>query len=126
MSNESDKITIAPADMPIGVNVWVSGQNLEHCLEMAFKMWVKERPREVVLFRNHMIEKKDSLSRKDGMSDMGTWKEYLEIPQSLALKVQQMTHKEWTQDRKITEMIKKVMPNYLCYEKNESTVLGGV
>lgn len=88
-------------------------------------MWVKERPREVVLFRNHMIEKRDSLSRKDGMSDMGTWKEYLEIPQSLALKVQQMTHKEWTQDKKITEAIKRIMPDYLCYEQNESTVLGG-
>jgi hypothetical protein len=112
-------------DMPIGVNVWVPNTDLDSCLETAFKMWLHENAHEVIPFRNHMRDKRDSLVNKNGMSKQKTWKEYLEIPQSLAFKIQQMTHKDWPNDKKITERIVKLMPKYLCYEKNCIPLLGG-
>jgi len=112
-------------DFPVGIQVWIPGQDLRSCLETAFKMWVKENPYELIAFRKYMINKRDSLHRKDGMSKNGTWKEYLEIPYTLSLTIQKMTNKDWMLDRKITDMVKKVMPDFLCYQKNESSVIMG-
>ena len=110
-------------EMPTGVQVWIPSQDLDSCLELAIKMWCAEEPREVQLFTNQMREKKDTLHRKDGMTEKGMFKEYLEIPITLHKRVMKMTHKDYMLDRKITDRLKYFLQGICPYDKNESRII---
>jgi len=110
-------------ELPSGVNVWIPGTDLKLCLEEAVKMWITENPVEVNQFAQQIKDKRAGLHRIDGMTEQGTMKEYLEVPIKLAQKIQQMTHKDWTMDRKITDLVKQLIPHLAPYQaRNESSV----
>ena len=110
-------------DIPNGVQVWVPKGDLDECLKMAIKMWLNEYPHESQLFGNHLREKRDNLHRVNGMTKQGMFKEYLEIPVNLGKNIRQMTHKDWMQDKQITDRIRQLMPGLKPHGKDESRVI---
>ena len=109
-------------EIPTGLNIWVPKENLFECLSMAMNMWVKECPKEVQGMKRHIKHKKDSLHKVTGMSEEGTWKEKLEVPQGLAARIRQMTDRvDWMQDPDIIDGIIRLAPGMLCYEKKDNS-----
>ena len=108
-------------EIPVGVQVWVPGTDLDACLKMAVDMWCYEEAHEVKCFVGMMREKKDGLYRQNGMSVTGNWKEYLEIPISLHKRIMQMTHKDYMLDRQITDRIKYFLQDIIPYEKKDES-----
>lgn len=91
---------------PVGVTVYVKGENINECVRLAVREWAAECPDEVRIHKKHMDQLKASLYNSNGMSmspdgKKGNLMFQAEIPVSLGNRIQRMTHKDWLKDNQI-------------------------
>lgn len=104
-------------EIPNGIQTWVPGTNLEACLELAFREWHKNFPREVKGYWLHLQETKQGFFQPNGMSKDGHMRYSLEVPPKLGNIISRMTHKDWVHDKQIRDAIIHKAPDFDPTEK---------
>ena len=108
--------------MPIGVNVWIPGSDLEACITMALREWAAEHPQDVRDIARSNKAIRDSMKHRSGMTLTKTKIHSLEIPETLGNKIMKMTHNGWMHDKDILKTIRKITPLFNIGQKPEGAL----